>query len=117
MPEAQLVIHDDVEITPFWNRLPRFFLFPLQTEMLIVLGPLALASLLARFMPVPMPLDYALTEGIIWITALRHAFDVMERTSQGLLSAAEQARAEKDPERANLPWKMIGVLFVWGIII
>ena len=117
MPEAQLVIHEDAQVTPFWNRLPRFFLFPLQLEMLFVIVPLALASLLARLLPVPTPLDYVLGEGLIWLAAFRHAFDVMERTSQGLLTAEAQAGHETDRERRNLPWKMFGVFLAWGLII
>lgn len=117
MQENHVVIYDDAHITPFWNRLPRFFLFPLQLEMLVVLVPLALASLLARFLPVPEPFDLLLAEGLIWLAALRHAFDVMERTSQGLLTAEEQAQARKDPERVNLPWKLLGVLIAWGILL
>jgi hypothetical protein len=117
MQNAQLVIHDDVRITPFWNRIPRFFLFPLQAEMLFVLVPLALSSLLGRLLPVPAPFDVLLVEGLIWLAALRHAFNVMERTSQGLLTAARQASALPQPERVNLPWKMIGVLIVWGLLL
>lgn len=115
--EPDVVIFDDARITPFWDRIPRFFLFPLQAEMLFVLVPLALASLLGRVLPVPGPFDFLLAEGLIWLAAFRHAFNVMERTSQGLLTAARQASAVAQPERANLPWKMLGVFVAWGLLL
>ncbi len=117
MPESQVVTYDDSQITPFWHRLPKFFLFPLQPLMLLVIGPLALASLLAHVLPVPRPFDIVLAEGLVWLTALRHAFDVMDRTSQGLLAVEAQELAQKDPARVNLPWKMIGVMVVWGFVL
>ena len=115
--DAKLVVYDEAQITPFWQRLPRFFLFPLQPGMLLVLVALALASLLAPVIPVPRPLDLLLTEGLIWLAALRHAFTVMERTSSGLLTSAEQAQALPQPERVNLPWKLLGIVFAWGILL
>lgn len=117
MQESQLVIHDDEVIVPFWNRIPRFFVFPMQTMMLLVLVPLSLASLLATLVPVPNPFDYLITEGVIWLIALRHAFGVMDRTSKGLLSPDQYDRSPDDPDRVNLPWKMLGVMIAWSFII
>ncbi len=116
-PDAKLVVYDEAQITPFWHRLPRFFQFPLQPGMMLVLVPLALASLLAPVMPVARPLDLLLTEGLIWLAALRHAFTVMERTSAGLLTSAEQAQALPQPERVNLPWKLLGIFIAWAILL
>lgn len=115
--QPEVIIHDESRIVPFWLRLPKFFLFPLQGSMLIVLVPLALASLLAPILPVPKPFDLVLTEALIWLAALRHAFTVMSRTSQGLLVADEQARQEPDPDRVNLPWKLLAMLFLWGFAV
>jgi hypothetical protein len=115
--QPQIIIHDDSRITPFWLRLPKFFLFPLRAHMLFVLVPLALASLLVPVFPARAPFDLLVVEALIWLAALRHAFNVTERTSQGLLTAAEQARGEADPERVNLPWKLLGVVVFWGMLI
>lgn len=112
--QPEVIIHDESRIEPFWARLPRFFLFPLQAGMLIFLIPLALSSLLAPLLPVPKPFDMILTEALIALAALRHAFTVMDRTSQGLLTAEEQARQEPDPERVNLPWKLLAMSVLWG---
>lgn len=113
--QPEVIIHDDSGIVPFWLRLPKFFLFPLQGGMLMVIVPLALASLLAPILPVPRPFDLILTEALIWLAALRHAFTVLDRTSQGLLTADEQAHQEPNPDRVNLPWKLLAMFFLWGI--
>lgn len=115
--DQKLVVFDEFKITPFWQRLPRFFLFPLQPGMLLFLLAIALASLLAPILPVPKPFDLILTEGLIWLAALRHAFTVMDRTSAGLLTADEQAQALAEPERVNLPWKLLAILMVWGTLL
>ncbi|HTJ96094.1 MAG TPA: tetratricopeptide repeat protein [Rhodocyclaceae bacterium] len=105
-------------IVPFWDRLPSFFLFPLLPANLMVLVALALGSLLTFVLPVPSPIDFVLAEALVWITALRHAFGVMDMTSSGRITvAAQQAHFEKDPDRVNLPWKMIAIFMVWGILI
>lgn len=113
--QPEVIIHDDSGIMPFWLRLPKFFLFPLQGGMLIVLVPLALASLLAPILPVPRPFDLLLAEALIWLAAVRHAFTVMDRTSQGLLTADEQAHQEPNPDRVNLPWKLLAMIFLWAM--
>jgi hypothetical protein len=113
--KPEVIIHDESRIVPFWLRLPKFFLFPLQGGMLIVLVPLALASLLAPILPMPKPFDLLLTEALIWLAALRHAFTVMDGTSRGLLTAEEQAHQAPNPDRVNLPWKLLAVIFLWAI--
>ncbi|HWU84992.1 MAG TPA: hypothetical protein VN028_06630, partial [Rhodocyclaceae bacterium] len=106
------------DIVPFWDRLPKFFVFPLLPGNLFVLGGLALGSLLAFVLPVMAPFNLLLAEAIVWITALRHAFRVMDLTSQGRITLAEQQAAfEHDPDRVNLPWKMIALFAIWGAAI
>lgn len=104
-------------LVPFWQRIPKFFQFPFHPSILLVLGGLSAASLLIPLLPVPSPVDLALGEGMIWLAALRHAFQIMEKTSQGYLSPDQYPFGEPDPERVNLPWKLLAVLFVWGMMV
>lgn len=116
MTQAEIKIVRRPDIVPFWNRLPQFFLFPLRPANLFIIAALALGSLLAFVLPVPSPFDILLAEAIIWITALRHAFRVMEQTSYGRITvAAQQAQLEHDADRVNLPWKMIALFILWSI--
>ncbi|MDE2598953.1 MAG: hypothetical protein KGL40_04950 [Rhodocyclaceae bacterium] len=118
MNQAALQTARKPHIVPFWDRLPQFFLFPLRPANLFVLGALSLGSLLAFVLPVMSPVDILLAEAIIWITALRHAFRVMDLTSYGRITVEEQqASFESDPDRVNLPWKMIGLFMIWGVAI
>lgn len=111
-------IRTGVRIVPFWDRLPRFFLFPLAMSNLAVLVALSLGSLLAVVLPVPSPFDLLLVEAIIWLTAFRHAFRAMEITAQGYVDADAQGQApESDPARVNLPWKLVAIFFCWGAAI
>ena len=118
MSQTELQMIRKPHIVPFWDRLPQFFLFPLRPANLVVIGALALGSLLAFLLPVMAPVDILLAEVIIWITALRHAFRVMDLTSYGRITVEDQqASFENDPDRVNLPWKMIGLFVIWGVAI
>lgn len=118
MIRAAIKMKPKPAIVPFWDRLPRFFLFPLLPANLVVIAALAIGSLLAFVLPVPAPVDIMLAEAIVWITALRHAFRVMDMTSYGRITVeAQQAQLEHDPDRVNLPWKMIALFIVWNIAI
>lgn len=112
----QVTFRQAQEVTPFWQRLPKFFLFPFHGPVLLAIGGLSLASIAIGFLPVPSPFDYLLGEALIWLSALRQAFNIMEKTSQGYLSPDQYSHQAPDPERVNLPWKLAGVMLLWGIL-
>jgi tetratricopeptide (TPR) repeat protein len=66
--------------TPFWHRLPRFFLYPLSVGALMRMAGYSLFGGLAMFIP---PMFGALLSLILWIVFLKYAFVVMERTAGG----------------------------------
>lgn len=82
-------------ITPFWQRIPLFFRYPLHAEPLLYMAALSLATLIGLILPLPSPLD---------------------QTSLGLLTP-EQHRFYDAGERANLPYKQFAVFFVAGFVI
>ncbi|MBS1198427.1 MAG: hypothetical protein H6R18_2212 [Proteobacteria bacterium] len=116
-PKDQSRCHVAPKITPFWERLPKFFLFPLQTSNLITLILLSLSSLLAFFLPLPSPFDHLLVQCLIMLAGVRRAFVKMDAMSRGYLGEDEQALMPSDPQRVNLPWKLLGVMIVWGIVV
>lgn len=91
-------------------------MLPLHLDIFLVLLALSFASLLAHLLPLPLPLSVAVAEGLIWLTALRHAFNVMEAISQGLLTAEQRQMSMVQPERKNLPWKLLAIMIAWGIL-
>lgn len=100
----------DAEITPFWRRIPKFFLYPFHVE------PLAYSIGLAAFSLVAIILPTFLVELVILVAALRYAFRIMEQTSIGFLTP-EQHQVDPKPERKNLPYKLIGIVLSWGLIV
>jgi hypothetical protein len=104
-------------ITPFWERLPRFFKFPLQMDKLAFLVLLAAASIIGFLLPLPGSLGMVIVEIGIWLAAFRHAFRTMDLMAHGHIEAEAQADIIRDdPARQNLPWKMAGLLLLWGVI-
>jgi tetratricopeptide (TPR) repeat protein len=105
------------QIAPFWERLPRFFMFPLQMDKLAFLVLLAVASIIGFLVPLPGSLGIVVVEIAIWLAAFRHAFRTMDLMAHGHIEAGAQADIIRDdPARRNLPWKMAGLLLLWGVI-
>lgn len=104
--------------TPFWNRIPRFFLFPLNPA---IIGRIAL------FSAIPAIGAFATSMGTIfiaamglsllaWIFFLRYGSRILNETSRGRLSPADYA-PEIDPELTHLPYSMFGFGFVTSMFI
>lgn len=111
-------MHDnDRTITPFWRRIPRFFLFPLNPT---VLGRVIAYSLLSALPFVLLgsllflPLLVAAVLGS-WMLCLRHAYLVLEQTSLGRLSTDQYPpQAESGPNKA---YKQIAAFIVMSMFV
>ncbi|MFV0680038.1 hypothetical protein [Ottowia sp.] len=104
---------DDTAITPFWQRLHSFFMFPLQTEPLILAALLSLLSY-ALLMPFLFPIAAVL---VIAFVSAHYAFKVAALASRGVLHSRDYNRNMMDPEWKSLPWALFGVLVVHGLVI
>ncbi|MEJ8823409.1 hypothetical protein WKW80_15425 [Variovorax humicola] len=100
-------------ITPFWLRLPRFFLFPLQGEPLLYATLLAASSLIVFV--IPLPFAVILVEIGILLAVSRYGFKVIQFSSQGFLHTRDFP-SQRDPDLAGLPWKLFAVLLVMGLV-
>jgi tetratricopeptide (TPR) repeat protein len=109
MQDPVITIKSGGEITPFWQRIPKFFLYPFHTGPLLYIALLSAGSLLAIVLPV------FLVEIGIALAALRYAFRILEQTSLGYLTP-EQHELDAKSGRANLPYKLLGILLGWGLI-
>ena len=112
-PSRARPVADEPRITPFWNRLNAFFLFPFQPGPLLYAGFLSLCSFAVTLPPVIAIVTFI---GILLATA-RYSFKVAAMASMGLLRAADYDDARPDPGWTNLPWKFLGVLMVHGLLI
>lgn len=105
-------------IAPFWSRVPRFFLFPLQpTALLRVLGLAAVPALcaLATSLPAMAVLLFGLML-LAWIFLLRFGCRVLNETSLGRLSASEYSPLP-DESMAYMPYKLVLLFMIPGFVI
>ena len=103
-------------ITPFWQRIPLFFRYPLHLEPLLYMAVLSLATLLGFVLPIPSPLDHLIVHLGVWLAFIRYAYKTLDQTAQGLLTP-EQHLFYDAGERANLPYKQFGIFMVAGFAI
>ena len=106
----ETVSYSDATIAPFWQRIPKFFLYPFHAAPLLYGVLLAASSLLGMLLP-----TFLVELGIL-LAMLRYAFRVMEQTSLGFLTP-DQFEPNTKPERKNLPYKLFGILIIWGFIV
>ena len=109
--EQALILPDGPEVTPFWQRLPNFFRYPLHWQPLLYMGLLAGATLLGFVLPLPFPLDHLLVHLGVWLAFIRYAYKTLDQTALGLLTP-EEHQMHDDPERANLPYKQFAIFLV-----
>lgn len=113
MSPAPSFIHTGSEITPFWRRIPKFFLFPFYPgPLLYSLFLTALAAPIAFLHPlliVPLILG-------IFILAMGYALRIMDLTALGYLKPSEYDSAVT-AHRGGLTLKLLGIYFLWGSVI
>lgn len=101
------------KVTPFWRRMPRFFLFPLQPPALMrVLGVAALVggSVASGVWLLIVP---AVLVALVFIS--RFGFLVIERSAQGFLRVADYPGhfEQGSPYR---PYKLFGIYMIAGVV-
>jgi hypothetical protein len=106
--------HSDVpNITPFWQRLPLFFRYPLHWEPLFYMVLLSAATLLGFILPVPAPFDHILVLFGVWLAFIRYAYKTLDQTAQGLLTP-DQHKLNAGKDRDSLPYKQFAIFMVLG---
>ncbi len=83
-------------VTPFWNRIPRFFLYGINRNVLLILGAIAVAN-------------YFITGWLMLIVyeviIIKYASEALQQTSQGNLSAPALSFSVIN-ENLELPFKL-----------
>jgi hypothetical protein len=103
------------QIAPFWTRMHLFFGFPFQWAPLLYLLVLSAASLLGLvFNFIFAGLILGLIELGIFLAVSRYCFRVIQQTSHGLLHSRDFAPSWH-VVNTSLPWKLLGVVVVWGV--
>jgi hypothetical protein len=106
-------------IEPFWQRIQKFFTLPLDRAVLLRIGGLALASVVAVsfvFLGV-FGIGLALV-GIVAVLVIgaRYGFKIIERSSKGFLVPSDYPLSDDDLVSPYLPYKFVAMNFVFGVL-
>jgi hypothetical protein len=102
-------------ILPFWQRLPRFFLYPLHLEPLLYMLFLSFTTLLVHIIPVPAPFDFLIVFLGISLALIRYAYKILDQTAMGLLTP-DQLQLYDNTDRVSLPYKLFGIFIIIGFV-
>ncbi|MEF8833624.1 MAG: hypothetical protein V5A42_02050 [Halofilum sp. (in: g-proteobacteria)] len=107
-----------VTITPFWNRMPRFFLYPLTPPGLYVLLALAVAN--ATVLDLMQAGGGGFIAGLVVsivaaVFSIKYGYDILERTANGD-TLPPRLNREILLDGYELPFKQIAVFIVLGLV-
>jgi hypothetical protein len=106
-------------IQPFWQRIQRFFLLPLDRAVLLRIaalsGALAMSCLLI-FAGFPGFLLLIAAVLAILVVGTRYGFKIIERSSKGYLAPSDYPLTDEDLVSAYLPYKYVAICMVYGVI-
>jgi hypothetical protein len=107
-----------VTITPFWNRMPRFFLYPLTPPGLYVLLVLAFAN--ATVLDLMKAGGGGFVVGLVVsvvaaVFSIKYGYDILERTANGH-TLPPRLNRETLLDGYELPFKQIAVFIVLGLV-
>ncbi|MEO9040764.1 MAG: hypothetical protein ABI265_12160 [Gallionella sp.] len=100
--------------TPFWRRLPRFFLYPMQTGSMMRIAGYSVLGGISMFIPATFG---GILHLILWIVFLKYAFVVMERTANGQFDEPNDVDGKDEGDAAQVVrqfglFVLVGLLFV-----
>jgi len=105
-------VEADPAFTPFWRRLPRFLVYPMQMGPLVRMAGFALAGGVAILLLGPFGL---LINLILWLVFLKYAFVVLERTAVGRFDEPNNLEGNEQGEISQV-LRMIALLIILGIL-
>ncbi len=93
-------------LTPFWSRIPKFFLWPIQFDPLVFIGMCAVGMIVASILPI----IGGLLAMVIWFYFFRYAMNVLVQTARGNFNPEAADLAQESGDRR--PIKQGVYLFV-----
>jgi hypothetical protein len=107
-------------VEPFWQRIHKFFTLPLDKAVLMRIGGLAAASVIAFaffFLGVfGVVLGLAALVAVLVIGA-RYGFKIIERSSKGFLVPSDYPLSDDDLVSPYLPYKFVAMNMVFGLLL
>src|SRR5512144_976010 len=106
-------------VEPFWQRIHKFFTLPFDRAVLLRLGGLAAATVVALSLvflgAFGVVLALAAMLGVLVVGA-RYGFKIIERSSKGFLRPSDYPLSDDDLVSPYLPYKFVGMNFVFGVV-
>ncbi len=99
-------------IRPFWQRIPQFFLFPLQFPPLLFMLLLTVLSIIVNKVPAEILPFGILIELAMFMLFMKYAYVVLEHTAQGHLQA-QRIHGKLLIENLETPFKQLFIVFVF----
>ncbi|MGZ8274371.1 MAG: tetratricopeptide repeat protein [Burkholderiaceae bacterium] len=107
-------------VEPFWQRIHKFFTLPLDKAVLMRIGGLAVACVIALglfFLGVfGVVLGLAALVAVLVIGA-RFGFKIIERSSKGFLVPSDYPLSDDDLVSPYLPYKFVAMNIVFGLLL
>jgi hypothetical protein len=97
--------------TPFWHRLPSFFLFPMKLDSIMRIAGYSTISGVSLLMPETIG---GLLRLVLWIVFLKYAFMIMERTAGGQFD--EPNGMNGDEGDVSQVMRQFGMIVIMGIL-
>src|SRR5512134_3129797 len=107
-------------IEPFWQRIQKFFTLPLDRAVLLRIGGLVLASVIAFAFVFLGVFGFGLAViGLIAVLVVgaRYGFKIIERSSKGFLVPSDYPLSDEDLVSPYLPYKFVAMNFVFGLVL
>lgn len=116
---ASYEFSDKGPIQPFWQRIHRFFLLPLDRAVLLRMAALSAAlalSVLLIFAGFPGFLLLLAAAAAILVIGTRYGFKIIERSSKGYLAPSDYPLTDEDLVSRYLPYKYVAICGVYGVV-
>jgi hypothetical protein len=106
-------------VEPFWQRIHKFFTLPLDRAVLLYIGGLGAASVVALalvFLGAFGVLLTILALLAVLVVGARYGFKIIERSSKGFLRPSDYPVSDDDLVSPYLPYKFVAINAVFGAV-
>ena len=97
---------------PFWERLPHFFLYPMQFGSMLRIAGYSLFGGISVILPEPFS---GLVRWLLWVVFLKYAFLAMERTANGQFDEPGDINNAEEGDTAQV-MRQYGLLVIFGML-
>jgi hypothetical protein len=104
---------------PFWQRIQKFFLLPLDKAVLVRIVGLSGALLVSLVLLFLGPLGVILLVGVLMVLLVagaRYGFKIIERSSKGYLAPSDYPLTDEDLVGPYLPYKYVAMNMAFGTL-